>query len=98
MSYEAWADPREDGPTCRGCGAFLTIDEMQEATEADAHVCRISSNDLPADLIAYAQAGQFGDGWEVTPEGLGFVRFDDPLEARDVLRSLRNITPTPPQP
>jgi hypothetical protein len=87
MSWEAWGTPREDGPTCRGCGEFLTTDELQ----AGGHTCRVSSNDLEPLQISEARAGRIGDGWEVTPDGFGFVRFDDPLEARAVLAAARRV-------
>lgn len=78
LPYEG---PREDGPTCRGCGKFFTMDEVQ----AGGHTCRVSSAELTPMQIAQAQAGCFGDGWDVDEQGHGFVRFEDPLAAREAL-------------
>jgi len=83
MSYEAWGEPRESGPTCYGCGEFLTLDEMQ----GDAHECRVSSAELTVEQIAAAQAGCYGDRWEVDANGHGFVVFSDPLAARAARRA-----------
>lgn len=68
-------------PRCIGCGEQLSIDEIQGSA---AHVCRLSSGELPEMVIALAQARCVGDAWEVDESGLGFVVFYDPLGARNL--------------